>query len=143
MSKAKQIGTAAETGVRKALLRSGYTPLEAHRNVLAGAADEGDVWLRSTHGLIVFEVKGGKMAKTASHEQVIKWFEEAEKEKNNANAKFGFLITQRAGYSAERSGKWWVYAKLGDLMYLRTYLDHPYNTLVRLTLEDLVQLIRG
>jgi hypothetical protein len=143
MSKAKQIGTAAETGVKKALLRSGYTPLEAHRNVLAGAADEGDVWLRSTHGLIVFEVKGGKMAKTASHEQVLKWFEESQKEKKNANGNFGFLVTQRGGFSADRSEHWWAYARLGDVMYLRTYLDHPYDAIVRLTLGELVQLIRG
>jgi hypothetical protein len=143
MGKAKQIGTAAETGVKKALLRSGYTPLEAHRNVLAGAADEGDVWLRSLHGLIVFEVKGGKMAKTASHEQVLKWFEEAQREKKNANGNFGFLVTQRAGFSAERSEQWWAYARLGDLMYLRTYLDQPYDAIIRLTLGELVQLIRG
>ena len=143
MSKAKQIGTAAETGVKKALLRSGYTPLEAHRNVLTGSEDQGDVWLRSTHGLIVFEVKGGKMAKTASHEQVIKWFEEAQKEAKHANGNFGFLVTQRAGYSAERSEQWWAYARLGDLMYLRTYLNHPYDQLVRITLGDLVELIRG
>jgi len=143
MSKAKQIGTAAETGVRKQLLRSGYTPLEAHRNVLTGSEDQGDVWLRSTHGLIVFEVKGGKMAKGASHEQVLKWFEEAQKERRNADANFGFLVTQRSGFSADRSGKWWAYARLGDLMYLRTYLDHPYDAVVRLTLEELVELIRG
>jgi len=46
MSKAKQIGTAAETAVRNFLLSQNYTELEAHRNVLKGTNDEGDVWLR-------------------------------------------------------------------------------------------------
>ena len=78
MSKAKNIGTRAETAVRNHLLSAGYDPLEAHRNVLKGSADEGDVWLREYFGLVVFEVKGGNAAKTASHNQVLKWFQEAQ-----------------------------------------------------------------
>ena len=46
MSKAKAIGTRAETAVRNYLLSVGYSELEAHRNVLKGSDDEGDVWLR-------------------------------------------------------------------------------------------------
>jgi hypothetical protein len=60
MSKAKDIGTRAETAVRNYLLSVGYGQLEAHRNVLMGSMDQGDVWLREPqHGLIVFELKGG------------------------------------------------------------------------------------
>lgn len=143
MSKAKQIGTRAETAVRNYLLSVGYSPLAAHRNVLKGQADEGDVWLRESYGLIVFEVKGGKSAKEASYGQIEKWFQEAETEKQNAGAKFGFLVTQRAGVGYPRAGEWWAYANLGDLIYLRTYLDSPNNTLVRIRLEDLVRLIHG
>ena len=73
MSKAKNIGTRAETAVRNYLLSAGYGELEAHRNVLTGSDDQGDVWLREPdHGLIVFELKGGNMAKSASFEQVKK-----------------------------------------------------------------------
>lgn len=144
MSKAKQIGTAAETAVRNFLLSQDYTELEAHRNVLKGTNDEGDVWLREpTKGLIVFEVKGGKSAKEASYGQIEKWFQEAELEKRNASGKFGFLVTQRAGVGYPRAGEWWAYAKLGDLVFLRTYLDHDDDTLVRIRLQDLVRLIRG
>ena len=143
MSKAKSIGTAAETAVRNHLLSAGYDPMAAHRNVLKGSDDEGDVWLRESYGLMVFEVKGGKMAKEASYGQVEKWFEEAQLECRNASGKFGFLVTQRAGVGYPRAGEWWAYARLGDLLYLRTRLDNPDDTLVRITLGELVKLIRG
>ena len=143
MSKAKSIGTKAETAVRNYLLSTGYSPLDAHRNVLKGSDDEGDVWLRETYGLIVFEVKGGKMAKEASYEQCKKWLAEAELERDNASAKLGFLVTQRAGVGYPRAGEWWAYAKLGDLINLRINLDNSDRTLVRLTLAELVKLIHG
>lgn len=143
MSKAKQIGTAAETAVRNHLLSAGYDPLDAHRNVLKGSDDEGDVWLRESYGLMVFEVKGGKSAKEASYGQIQKWFEESQLECRNANGKFGFLVTQRGGVGYPRAGEWWAYARLGDLFYLRTRLDNPDDTLVRITLGELVKLIRG
>lgn len=144
MSKAKQIGTAAETAVRKYLLSAGYSELEAHRNVLKGTNDEGDVWLREPlRGLIVFEVKGGKAAKEASYGQIEKWFQEAELEKTNAKGRFGFLVTQRAGVGAPRAGEWWAYAKLGDLIELRNHLPALDDTLVRIRLQELVGLIRG
>lgn len=144
MSKSKSIGTKAETALRNYILSVGYTELEAHRNVLTGSADEGDVWLRHTHlGLIIFEVKGGKAAKDASYEQVKKWFLEAETEKKNANANFGFLVTQRAGVGYPRAGEWWAYAKLGDLGNLRYDIDDDDSALVRFTVGDLMSLVRG
>lgn len=143
MSKAKSIGTRAETAVRNYLLSVGYSPLDAHRNVLKGSDDEGDVWLREQHGLFVFEVKGGKRAKEASYEQCKKWLDEAELECKNASGLMGFLVTQRAGVGYPRAGEWWAYTRLGNLMYLRTYLDSPNDTVVRLTLADLVKLIHG
>ena len=45
MSKAKAIGTRAETAVRNFLLSVGYSELEAHRNVLTGSDDQGDAGL--------------------------------------------------------------------------------------------------
>ena len=143
MSKAKNIGTRAETAVRNHLLSKGYTALEAHRNVLKGSADEGDVWLREYFGLVVFEVKGGNAAKTASHNQVLKWFEEAQIERNNADAKLGFLVTQRPGVGYPRSGEWWAYADLSDLVWLRTRSESTQRgTIARLTLSELVDLFK-
>ena len=144
MSKSKSIGTKAETALRNHILSVGYTELEAHRNVLTGSADEGDVWLRHPRlGLIIFEVKGGKAAKEASYEQVKKWFLEAETEKKNANARFGFLVTQRAGVGYPRAGEWWAYAKLGDLVHLHNSSLSDVGPLVRVTVSDLMSLVSG
>jgi hypothetical protein len=144
MSKAKDIGTRAETAVRNYLLSAGYGQLEAHRNVLMGSMDQGDVWLREPkHGLIVFELKGGNMAKNASHEQCMKWFDETQKEKKHANGSYGFLVTQRAGVGYPRAGEWWAYGYLSDLDRLRLDVDDIHNTVVRLSLRDLVSIIRG
>lgn len=143
MSKSKDIGTRAETAVKNYLLSVGYSPLDAHRQVLKGSQDEGDVWLRETYGLIVFEVKGGKSAKEASHGQIEKWMQEAETEKTNASAKFGFLVTQRAGVGYPRAGEWWAYATVQDIIYLRTHLDVIDESIVRLKFSDLVKLIHG
>lgn len=117
--------------------------MTAHRNVLKGSDDEGDVWLRESYGLIVFEIKGGKMAKEASYGQVEKWMQEAETERVNASAKFGFLVTQRSGVGYPRAGEWWAYAKIQDIIYLRTHLDVIDESIVRLRLSDLVKLIHG
>ena len=144
MSKAKAIGTRAETAVRNYLLSVGYSTLDAHRNVLTGSLDQGDVWLRDeNYGLIVFELKGGDMAKKASYEQCQTWFKEAQREKENADASFGFLVTQRAGVGYPRAGQWWAYATVGDLAKLRYGIGIPEDTLVRITLADLVRLIHG
>ena len=144
MSKAKDIGTRAETAVRNYLLSVGYTELQAHRNVLTGSQDQGDVWLRDeNHGLIIFELKGGNMAKQASYEQVLKWYAEADREKTHASANFGFLVTQRAGVGYPRAGEWWAYGTLGDLFSLRLGANISDPTVVRLPLRDLVKLIHG
>jgi len=144
LSKAKAIGTRAETAVRNYLLSVGYSTLDAHRNVLTGSLDQGDVWLRDeNYGLIVFELKGGDMAKKASYEQCQTWFKEAQREKENADASFGFLVTQRAGVGYPRAGQWWAYATVGDLAKLRYEIGIPEDTLVRITLTDLVRLIHG
>ena len=144
MSKSKAIGTRAETAVRNYLLSVGYNALEAHRNVLTGSQDQGDVWLRDeNYGLIVFEIKGGEAAKKASYEQAKKWFAEAQLEAKHAGARLGFLVTQRPGVGYPRAGEWWAYAQLGDLMQIGFGASLSNETLVRLTLADLVKLIHG
>ena len=144
MSKAKAIGTKAETAVRNYLLSVGYSELDAHRNVLTGSEDQGDVWLREAKwGLIVFEIKGGKMAKNASHEQWVRWLEEAEKERDNAQANFGFVVTQRAGVGYPRAGEWWAYARLDDVLALCVNDSRLYPHVVRLSLRELVDLINA
>ncbi len=143
MSKAKNIGTRAETAIRNYLLSQGYTELQARRNVLSGSEDQGDIWLESEQGLVVFESKGGDMAKKASYEQCLKWMDEAERERRNARANFGFLVTQRSGVGYPNAGKWWAYVRLDDLLRLCHATGHGGSVVTRITLEDLVRLIRG
>lgn len=145
MSKAKEIGTRAETAVKNYLLSIDYSPMEAHRNVLKGSEDEGDVWLREARrGLIVFEVKGGKAAKSASHEQIKKWLEETEKERGHADANYGVLVTQRAGVGYPRAGEWWAYTTVKDLIRLKVRLDvEEASQVVRLTLKEYMELVRA
>lgn len=143
MSKQKEIGTKAETAVKNALLAYGYSPLEAHRNVLKGSLDEGDVWLRSAIGLIVFEVKGGKAAKEASYEQIKKWLQEAHTEQANAKGQFGFLVTQRAGVGYPRANEWWAYLTIENLIQLKARINIQDKTIIRLRLSELVELING
>nr|DAL22180.1 MAG TPA_asm: HOLLIDAY JUNCTION RESOLVASE HOMOLOGOUS RECOMBINATION [Caudoviricetes sp.] len=144
MSKSKDIGTRAETAVRNYLLSVGYSEHEAHRNILSGSQDKGDVWLRDKiYGLIVFEVKGGKTAKEASFEQVQKWYKEAELERKNASANLGFLVCQRPGIGYPNAGKWWAYATLGNLIKLSCGVSSNDQTLVRVNLSDLIKLIHG
>lgn len=143
-NKPKAIGTAAETAVRNVLLRAGFTEHEAHRNVLHGSEDQGDVWLRhAMRGLIVFEVKGGAAAKTASTAQIAKWMDEASIEKHNAKGQYGFLVTQKAGVGAPRAEEWYAHVQLDDLFTLigghgPARLPDP---ILRLSLGDLVSLI--
>jgi hypothetical protein len=144
MSKAKDIGTRAETAVRNFLLSAGYDERQARRNVLSGSSDKGDIWLDDPdNGLMVFEIKGGEMAKKASYEQCVKWLDEAQREKKNAGANFGFLVTQRAGVGYPRAGEWFAFARLGDVLTLSTGHLIDDSIVVRVSLRDLVSIIRA
>lgn len=143
VNKPKAIGTAAETAVRKYLLTRGFSEHQAHRNVLAGTQDQGDVWLRHPRfGLIVFEVKAGKAAKTASHQQCSHWLEDAEREARNAKGYMGVLVTQRAGVGAPRAGQWWLYTTFRELIALHSddcVID--VDAVVRITLDEFMDLL--
>lgn len=102
----KDIGTAAETAVVKALRQHGFP--QAERRALAGAYDLGDI--TGTPG-IVWEVKGGNAAKTASDGQVEAWLDETERERVNADAAFGVLVLQRAGIGAANADRWWAVSR--------------------------------
>lgn len=146
MARSKDIGTWGETATKNYLQERGFSKLEAHRNILAGAKDEGDVWLRHpVRGLIVFEVKAGNAAKNASYEQSVKWLQEAETERANANGAFGFLVQQRSGFGNKRTGGWWAFLPWHDFLTLSGYWmpeDHPHaGHIMRIPLEALVDLI--
>jgi hypothetical protein len=99
----KDIGTAAETAVVRALRQLGFP--HAERRALTGSLDQGDI--TGTPG-IVWEVKGGNAAKTASDGQVEKWLDETETELDNAGARHGILVLARPGIGAANAHRWWA-----------------------------------
>lgn len=148
----KNIGTTAETGVRNFLLSLGYTPMQAKRVTLAGQQDQGDVHLVVNDTLIVtFEVKGGAAAKTASRAQLEAWWDETMTEVLNSGARWGILVTQKAGVSPARAGAWlahmdlWMFAAILEAqhpLYINRDTDTDHD-LVTMELSAMVELIRG
>lgn len=133
----RDIGTAAETAVVRHLQTSGF-PL-AERRALHGAADLGDV--TGTPGL-VWEVKGGETAKTASDGQIAAWLAETVCERANARAEHGFLIVQRHRKNVR---DWWAVVDVATLAVLAAETT-PGSDLnrapVRLVLDDLLTILR-
>lgn len=131
----KDIGTAAETLVVRYLRDHGFP--HAERRALHGNADLGDI--TGTPGL-VWEVKGGDAAKTASDGQIAAWMDETEMERTNAGAAYGFLVVAR---SRKNVRHWWAAVDVCALA--RLVAGEPDTTasnmhaLIRL--EQLVELL--
>ncbi len=106
-NKPKAIGTAAEVAVCEFLRRAGYEP---ERIALAGVLDRGDVHYRRAGRLIVVSVKGGKMAETASPEQIAKWVREVHGQAGRAGVPDvhcgAYVVTKRAGIGGPRAELW-------------------------------------
>src|SRR6185312_8871013 len=108
--KPRAIGTATETAVVRYLVANGFP--HAERRSLRGSLDAGDI--TGCPGL-VWSVKGGVAAKTASDGQVAKWLAELERQRVNAAATIGVLVLQRAGIGEANAGRWWAVVGYGQL----------------------------
>jgi len=109
-SKAK--GTAAESAVVKLAQSFG---LAAERRALAGAADQGDVWIDG--GRIVAEVKSRR--KWWTWTEVDKWMREAEKEAlQSPKCDAAVLVVKRPGSGAARAGDWFAWITVSDLNFI-------------------------
>lgn len=139
----KSIGTAAESAVVAYLRTDGFP--HAERRALTGSTDRGDVT-----GVIgtVIEIKGGKAAEDASDAQICAWLTETERERANARADIGILVTKRRAIGAKRAQFWWAHVTLGTLLDLAgkptseidpDVMDVP----VRLHLADAIHLLRA
>lgn len=140
-NKPKAIGTFAETAVVRFLRASGFE--HAERRALRGEHDAGDI--TGCPGL-VFEVKGGKAAQTASDNDILAWLRETETERINANADHGLLVMQRKGVGPANAGRWWAVLTIdtirrlcGDPFYNSDYFGQP----VRMLLGQAVELLRA
>lgn len=129
----KDIGTAAETAVVRALGELGFP--HAERRALAGAYDLGDI--TGTPG-ICWEVKGGQQTKAPSDEQVAAWMAETETERVNARADIGVLVLQRHGVGPANAHRWWAYLRANSWILGATKHDIP----VRVQLAHACLLLR-
>ena len=144
VNKPKKIGTAAESAVVRFLVANGWP--NAERRTLKGSSDQGDV--TGVPGL-VFEVKGGNEARTASDGLIAEWLDETATETENAKADYGILVVQRKGIGPKNAGRWWAIMSAGDLFRLHdgdlSGLVGSYYTAdmaVRLHLADMCCLLR-
>lgn len=144
VNKSKAKGTAAESAVVKAARTRGFPHSE--RVVLHGSTDQGDIRLTPalTAGVVV-EVKGGKAAERASDQQITAWLAETEKERVNAGAALGVLVTRRPGIGLPNAHRWWAHWTVADFLDLvgATGLDHRPTGHVRMTLDSALALLRA
>ena len=111
-SKAK--GTAAETAVVRLAAAMG---IPAKRVALAGAADQGDVWLwpEGDGARVVVEVKSRSKAWTWT--EIHKWWAEAEAEALRVpNCDVTLLVVKRHGSGAPSAADWFAFALTNDLL---------------------------
>ncbi|TYB50263.1 hypothetical protein FXF51_56915 [Nonomuraea sp. PA05] len=134
MARPKDIGTAAETAVVRALRRLGFP--HAERRALAGAQDLGDV--TGTPG-VVWEVKGGQQTKhpRPSDLTIVQWMLETEIERGHARADIGVLVVQRHGVGPANAHLWWAYLQADDWIS-----GYGVNIPIRLLLADACTLLR-
>lgn len=133
MARPKDIGTAAETAVVRALRNLGFP--DAERRALTGALDQGDI--TGCPG-VVWEVKGGKQTRSPSDEQIAAWMRETEVERVNARASIGVLVLQRHGVGAANAFRWWAYMPTNACILGATRFHFP----MRLLLNDACVLLR-
>jgi len=136
MARPKDIGTAAETAVVRALRTLGFP--HAERRALAGAYDLGDI--TGCPGL-VWEVKGGDAAKNASDGLIADWLAETEQERVNAGAGVGVLVIQRRGIGAGNAHRWWAIVRAKACISSADHAAIP-DFPVRMLLADVCLLLR-
>lgn len=143
MSRSKQTGTSFESALVKYARDNGFPG--ADRLPLSGALDRGDVGLAPG---VIAECKAGSAAEHASDGQIAKWLEETERERVNANAAIGLLVTKRKGVGASRMTEQWCHLDGGvfaDLIYQRSDGGDPYEWIgvpIRTHLGNVLELLR-
>jgi hypothetical protein len=155
MSRAKDIGTRAETAVTRHARVNGFP--DAERRALAGSADLGDVLLCRRPSVIV-EVKGGASAKKAGAGAVAGWLAETERERQAAEADVGLLVVQRHNLTVPGPGGWQAWLPLdaaaelanggarvdpgGIVVSADVAALQVARTPVAMTLDDVLRLLR-
>ena len=133
MNRNKATGNDRELRAAKFMRTRGYP--KARRSLAGRRLDEGDL---ENCGLVAWQIK--RLKSGASRNLIRKWLQEAQKQKANKGADFGFLL-----YVAEFKpvAQWSVYAYLGDInRILEGSWNYGSDTIIRLDFEDMLDLLR-
>lgn len=98
MSKSKQKGTAFEKQVAEYMADMLNAPIE--RRALGGTNDRGDI-----AGVTVGGFRAVVECKACAKMEFPKWLREAEVERVNDGAEYGFVVAKRRGVGAQNTGK--------------------------------------
>ena len=137
-TRSKDIGTAGETAVVRASILGGFE--KAERLALRGAKDCGDV--RLCEGVIV-EVKAGHAAENASDAQIDVWLLDTERERRNAGAQVGVLVTKRKGVGAANADRWWAWIASDDALTINPEVLHVLDEAPRFTYAAVLRLLQS
>jgi hypothetical protein len=136
-NKSGDIGTRTATWTCNAWRRHGFPHAERRDET---QPDQGDI-----AGMIgiATQVKGGHAAEDASLEQIRKWLDAAEKQRQAAKADLGLLVCKRKGVGFANADQWWTF--FTEATY-RKIIGHekPGNDriIMRVTLADAAWLLR-
>jgi hypothetical protein len=137
VNRSKNIGTAGETAVVKAVRTRGFPGAE--RRALHGSTDLGDILL--CPGAIV-EVKAGNAAKTASDNQIEDWLGETIIEMTNADADVALLVVARKAIGAQNAHRWWAWVLLSQQNEILDGGEMLVAWSPRFYLEDALEVVR-
>jgi hypothetical protein len=133
-------GARAELAVVKWLRDNGWPGAEraiatGHRSRVRERADLGDI--TGTPGIAWQITDRGDLDQPAVFARRLA---ETEAQKQAAGAEFGFLVQRRRG--ASDAGRWWVHVAAVDMPGLLPKDRPRFDSTVRMTLADLVLLLR-
>lgn len=111
MSKSKQKGTAFEKQVAEYMAEALNRPIE--RRALGGTNDRGDI-----AGVTVGGSRAVVECKACKTLAIPQWLREAEVERQNDGAVYGFVVAKRRGVGAQNTEKQLAVMELGTLCKL-------------------------
>jgi len=137
MTRPRDKGTEAETGVTRWLITHGFP--DADRLALRGRLDAGDV--AADHRRVTFQVKAGDAAQNPSDRVVATWLDKTEGQRMNSGAEVGVLVLRRRGHASP--GQWWAVVRGDVLAWLLLGLTPGgFSAPVRLRLDAMVTALR-
>ncbi len=138
-NKSGKIGTATATAVCKAFIRHGFPYAERRDET---QPDQGDV--AGMIGVAV-QIKGGRTAEDASLNQIRRWLNATEDQREAARADVGILVTKAHGIGNPNADYWWCYmfGSTYDTIISSGFSFATSQIILRMTLREAAYLLRA